>query len=742
MTLEKQLGSILKKLKNTVANIIEIENTVNSRAESVNATNEDVKAKAEEMKKYVDTMNSSINTLNTLETQISDLKTSVSSTTDRAEKMLKETQAIRDTLTDALVWKGSVENYAALPTTNVRVGDTYNVTAADSAHNINAGDNVVWDGTKWDAMGGIMNVDSLAIKGHDANFKDVTATTFHGALNGKADSATTADVAKTVAWNNIGGKPATFPSGIQFDNVPTEGSANAVKSSGIKTALDAVNQKASIQADWSSTDSSSISFIKNIPNSIKSINNSSNFRIKKFYKVDNHGYPTYRIIQELTNYHPTNRPSNWRTYGFSVIALCDIRGGNSQRLEPAFMYASLGYEYNMLKSTSSVDFPVVLHNIESNKYYVAIQTSGSYKNVTLIGDFCYPDIELGEEILAQDDNGTPPSGWELTYKPTNMLSMGQLQAGRADDALKLTYERLIKLTGDMTGDIYFDGSKNITVNTTVNESKHAADVTDATVSPEKSNHGGVTVPASGVIENLNTVTGSNDLTSTNKLRSYIGSVYNGDWYNVISIRHRNGVTDGINFGLLMYSNLTDANDTIHYKKQNQDWTAERTLLDSSNYNSYAPTKTGTGASGTWSISITGNASTATKLVTPRTLALTGKVAGSATFDGSTNTSINVTSVNADSATNDGNGANIANTYLKKSGGTMTGALNFANGAKNIVGDDVAIGDFNRGGTLGVQGENGDSSIMLIKNGAAWSANSEGAIMTYNSSTQSLDFNFQ
>ena len=238
MTLEKQLGSILKKLKNTVTNIIEIEGTVNSRAESVDTINKDVQAKAEEMKKYVDTMNASVNTLNTLETQISDLKTSVSSTTDRAEKMLKETQAIRDTLTDALVWKGSVENYAALPTKNVRVGDTYNVTAADSAHNINAGDNVVWDGSKWDVMGGIMNVDSLAVKGQDANFKDVTATTFHGALNGKADSATTADVAKTVAWNNIGGKPATFPSDIKFDNVPTTGSSNAVKSSGIKSALD------------------------------------------------------------------------------------------------------------------------------------------------------------------------------------------------------------------------------------------------------------------------------------------------------------------------------------------------------------------------------------------------------------------------------------------------------------------------------------------------------------------------
>ena len=43
----------------------------------------------------------------------------------------------------------------------------------------------------------------------------------------------------------------------------------------------------------------------------------------------------------------------------------------------------------------------------------------------------------------------------------------------------------------------------------------------------------------------------------------------------------------------------------------------------------------------------GNAATATKLQTPRTLSLTGKAAGSTTFDGSANAAINVTSVNAD-----------------------------------------------------------------------------------------------
>lgn len=47
--------------------------------------------------------------------------------------------------------------------------------------------------------------------------------------------------------------------------------------------------------------------------------------------------------------------------------------------------------------------------------------------------------------------------------------------------------------------------------------------------------------------------------------------------------------------------------------------------------------------------LNGNAATATKLQTPRTLSLTGKAAGSATFDGAANASINVTSVNADTA---------------------------------------------------------------------------------------------
>lgn len=49
-------------------------------------------------------------------------------------------------------------------------------------------------------------------------------------------------------------------------------------------------------------------------------------------------------------------------------------------------------------------------------------------------------------------------------------------------------------------------------------------------------------------------------------------------------------------------------------------------------------------------------------------------------------------------------------YVKKSGDTMTGALNFANNTWNKVGDDVKIGDHNIAGSLGVIGANGQTRI--------------------------------
>ena len=57
-------------------------------------------------------------------------------------------------LTTVYQYKGSVATYADLPTTGQKVGDVWNVEAADPDHGIKAGDNVAWDGAQWDTLGG------------------------------------------------------------------------------------------------------------------------------------------------------------------------------------------------------------------------------------------------------------------------------------------------------------------------------------------------------------------------------------------------------------------------------------------------------------------------------------------------------------------------------------------------------------------------------------------------------------
>ena len=49
-------------------------------------------------------------------------------------------------------FKGSVPNYAALPTSGQQAGDVYKILAADAAHNIPAGGKVMWDGLEWEIV--------------------------------------------------------------------------------------------------------------------------------------------------------------------------------------------------------------------------------------------------------------------------------------------------------------------------------------------------------------------------------------------------------------------------------------------------------------------------------------------------------------------------------------------------------------------------------------------------------------
>lgn len=83
--------------------------------------------------------------------------------------------------------------------------------------------------------------------------------------------------------------------------------------------------------------------------------------------------------------------------------------------------------------------------------------------------------------------------------------------------------------------------------------------------------------------------------------------------------------DSTKYGHQMY--LDDNGYTIaHRYNNNGTWSAWKTLIDSSNYTSYTVTKTGSGASGTWGISISGNAATATTASSANSVAW-GNVSG-------------------------------------------------------------------------------------------------------------------
>lgn len=86
-----------------------------------------------------------------------------------------------------------------------------------------------------------------------------------------------------------------------------------------------------------------------------------------------------------------------------------------------------------------------------------------------------------------------------------------------------------------------------------------------------------------------------------------GGTYNG----VISFRPYSSGSDVSGGPSHQLAFTANGNIWHRYGTAGSAWNAWQELLDSVNYNDFAPSKTGTGASGTWGINISGNAATAT-----------------------------------------------------------------------------------------------------------------------------------
>lgn len=123
-------------------------------------------------------------------------------------------------LATVYVYKDSVATYADLPTSGQKIGDVYNIETADPDHGIKAGDNVAWNGTKWDVLAGNHDLSGYATLAGDNDFAGTNtfgaSTIFNGITQVKnylfvRNSTNPAGAAGRIV---LGYAPSTVPSGM------------------------------------------------------------------------------------------------------------------------------------------------------------------------------------------------------------------------------------------------------------------------------------------------------------------------------------------------------------------------------------------------------------------------------------------------------------------------------------------------------------------------------------------------
>ena len=116
-------------------------------------------------------------------------------------------------ITAAYRYKGTVDNYSDLPTAH-KIGDVYNIKNADAANKIKAGDNVVWNGTEWDNLSGVVDLSAYLTKpeadklylGKNATAANATTVNGHTVLSDVPANAKFTDTVYT--------HPSTHPASM------------------------------------------------------------------------------------------------------------------------------------------------------------------------------------------------------------------------------------------------------------------------------------------------------------------------------------------------------------------------------------------------------------------------------------------------------------------------------------------------------------------------------------------------
>lgn len=242
-------------------------------------------------------------------------------------------------------------------------------------------------------------------------------------------------------------------------------------------------------------------------------------------------------------------------------------------------------------------------NISLNTYTSSIKSALEFteSNVTVKGNLTVKGttttvdsttVEIGDNIISLNGTGATNAGIIVRDATSPNLISGSL-------LWDTTTDKWIAGPAGSEDEIILSTKSQTLTNKTINGTTNTiTNIGNSSLTNNSITIAGTSVSLGGSIGSSTILSGTNVWSGSAQLPSGLVS-----GSSQITISGTTGFDTYINQSLLTTSSPSFTNLTIGTNQ----------VLHAGNYNNYAPTKTGTGASGTWGISITGSSATATNL---------------------------------------------------------------------------------------------------------------------------------
>ncbi len=502
-------------------------------------------------------------------------------------------------------WKGSLLPqrtilFSQIPISGNIAGHMYNINEAfvtdsrfkdGAGYSYPAGTNVYWtQDSKWDCLSGTLTRTLTQVEYNNLTHAEK--------MNG------------TIYYITDGDNSLPSASETEFGLMSPED----------KKKLDDIETGAqvNVQSDWNITDSSSAAYIKNKPSiplavAVKGSSESTyrtgnvNLTAENIGALPITGGTIHRTEEYMNiNEWGIEGNSNQSLTNFDLVEANDIKGYalyyNNEDTDTR--YANKIHKHNKADFSDLEDLKIgsdgkatisyAEYAWDSNKLngkaYDNFVTSGIYHtNIDLNNpsfNKAYITVSNSAEIVPKTNDST--SGyWHIMFFPYigmgggsgtqiampfsgNKLYMRSANGGKWSDWVSIA-----------------DGGNADKV-----DGKHASDFVnksgdtmtgDLVISNTRPNTSNPTLPASGSLV-------LPDLMNLCDYRSFLGTYSkdgNSDWNYLINIRHRNGFGDGNLYGMYIKAPFSGNNKNLSWGFQHiEEWSKERTLLDSVNYKNY------------------------------------------------------------------------------------------------------------------------------------------------------------